>query len=303
MSAHVCLVVIFNHQYNRNLPGLRERYRPSFSHVRFLVPFYRGTDDDVIPVYESSATFQGYIAQAWRHFGDGEFSHYVFVADDMVLNPGLNEANILEKLGLGAGDAYIQELRPITRVTFEWPFLHMTLQALRFTSFVNSAPELPSREEAFARLAAHGVRVTSFGWRTLRFGQGSWTWKIRSWLVNALFLYRSAGAREVLYPLVMSYSDFFVVPEADLAEFSHLCGVFAAMGVFVECAIPTALAFASKHVRLERDGVLRGTEIFDLDDLAAFEQQYDRHLPTLLAQFPTDTLYIHPVKLSRWLPA
>ncbi len=300
MSAKICLVVIFNHRYDRNLPFLRERYQGVFSHVRFLVPFYRGADADVIPVAASSATFQGYIAQGWRSFAGEKFTHYVFVADDMVLNPGLNEDNLLVSLSLGKDDAYIQELRPLTKLTFHWPFLHRTLQALQPTSFVNAAPELPSREEAIERLAAHGVRITSFGWRTLRFGQGSWWWKLRALLAGTLFLYGTKGVRQVTYPLAMSYSDFFVVPAAAMAEFAHLCGVFTAMGVFVECAIPTALAFASRSIHLEGSSQGRGKEIFDLDELAAFEEQYHHHLPTLLADFPADTLYIHPVKLSRW---
>ena len=176
----------------------------------------------------------------------------------------------------------------------------MTLKALCYTSFVNSAPELPSRDEAIERLASHGVKITSFGLKTLRFGQGSWWQKLRALAEGTWFLYGTKGVRQVMYPLAMSYSDFFVVPAAVLPEFGHLCGVFTAMGVFVECAIPTALAFAAESMRLEGSSDWRGKEIFDLDDLAAFERQYDNNLPTLLADFPADTLYIHPIKLSRW---
>lgn len=300
MPPKICLVVIFNHQFNRNLPALRALYNGRFSHVRFLVPFYRGAEADVIPVFESSATFQGYVAQGWKSFAGKGFSHYVFVADDMLLNPSLDENNLLANLKLGGNDAYIQELRPITSVTFEWPFLHLALKACRFNNFVNAVPELPSREEAFARLAAHGARVTSFGLKNIRLGQGSALWKARSLLAATLLLFGSKGVREVVYPMVMSYSDFFVVPAADMPEFSHLCAVFAAMGIFVECALPTALALASKSVRLERELDLRGKEMFHLDELAAFEQRYDRYLPALLADFPKDTLYLHPIKLSRW---
>jgi hypothetical protein len=35
------------------LPVLRELYGPRFSKVRFVMPFYRGSDADVIGVYES----------------------------------------------------------------------------------------------------------------------------------------------------------------------------------------------------------------------------------------------------------
>lgn len=301
MSEKLCLVVIFNHRFDRNLPALRELLAGKFSHVRFLVPFYRGGDPDVIPVFDSSSTFQGYIAQAYPHLCKEGFTHYVFTADDLLLNPRLDENNLLASLTLGPGDAYIQELRSITDVTFHWPFLHPTLEATRFNNFVNAEPELPGREEAFRRLAAHGVRVTTFGLKTLRFGQGSWRWKIRSLLINALFLYRSQAVRQVVYPLAMSYSDFLVVPAAVMADFCHYCGVFAAMGVFVECAIPTALALAAPSIKLERDIPLRGVEHFDWDELAAFEERYGRRLSALFADFAADTIYVHPVKLSRWV--
>ena len=47
----VCLVVIFNHRFDRNLPALRKIYGERFAGIRFLVPFYDGSDADVIPVY------------------------------------------------------------------------------------------------------------------------------------------------------------------------------------------------------------------------------------------------------------
>ena len=104
----------------------------------------------------------------------------------------------------------------------------------------------------------------------------------------------------MVYPLAMSYSDFLVVPATVMPDFCHYCGVFAAMRVFVECAIPTALALAAPSIKLERDIPLRGKEVFNLDDLADFEKKYERRLPALFADFPANTIYIHPVKLSRW---
>ena len=300
MSEKICLVVIFNHQFNRNLPVLRELLGGKFSHVRFLVPFYRGSDPDVIAVYDSSATFQGYIVQAYPHLSKEGYTHFVFTADDLLLNPCLDETNLLSSLTLGPGDAYIQELRPITDVTFHWPFLHTVLKAMRFDPFVNAADQLPDREEALRRLAVHGVRLTGFGLKTLRFAQGSWWWKIRSLLAKTFFLYGSKEVRRVVYPLVMSYSDFLVVPAAVMGDFCHFCGVFTAMRIFVECAIPTALALAAPRIKVERDIPMRGKEVFNLDDLAVFEEKYERRLSVLCANFPAATIYAHPVKLSRW---
>lgn len=294
------MIVIFNHRYEQNLPALRSIYAGRFSHVRFLIPFSSSLDPDVIAVAGSSAHFQGFISQGRSKFGDGDFSHYVFVADDMLLNPKLDETNIVSNLKLGPDDAYIQELQPITSVTFEWPFLYMTLKGCRFQSHLRAQDELPPRADAFRRLAAHGVHVTRFGWKNLTQTGGNVLQRLKNLLLNTYLLYGPNNVRNVVYPLVRSYSDFVVVPRSGLAEFCHLCSVFAAMGIFVESALPTALALAVNTVRVEREIDLRGVEMFDIGELKAFEDRYHRNLDSLLADFPSDALYIHPIKLSRW---
>jgi hypothetical protein len=64
----ICLIVVFNHRYEKNLAQLREIYKNRFSHVYYLMPFYQGKDFDVIPVYESSFHFQGYFTQGFHRF-------------------------------------------------------------------------------------------------------------------------------------------------------------------------------------------------------------------------------------------
>lgn len=44
----VGLIIIFNHKYNGNLPLLRKLYSSRFSYIRFLSPFYEGSDKDVL---------------------------------------------------------------------------------------------------------------------------------------------------------------------------------------------------------------------------------------------------------------
>ena len=54
-------------------------------------------DDEVIPIYETSINFQGYIAQSYSHFTKN-CDYYIFCADDLLLNPDFNENNIIERL-------------------------------------------------------------------------------------------------------------------------------------------------------------------------------------------------------------
>ena len=59
----VSLIVIFNHKFEQNINLLRKIYDGRFSNIFFILPFYKGNDEDVISVYESSYSFQGYIYQ------------------------------------------------------------------------------------------------------------------------------------------------------------------------------------------------------------------------------------------------
>ena len=295
-----CLVVVFNHRFERNLPRLRALYRGRFSLVRFLVPFYRGEDRDVVPVFESSATFQGYFAQAQRHLMAEGISHFVLVADDLLLNPAINEGNLHIYLRLQPGGGYTKYLEPFSSMTSRWTHFNRTLRALRFDEFVNARAELPPRAEAVARLAAHGLTVQPLGWRNLEAAPGPWTHRVEEWLTAFWLVRRRRERGELAYPLLMGYADFLVVPAAAMPEFCHLCGVFSAMGIFVECAAVTALALAVPHLSLERDLDRQGSELWSDADRHAFRENYSARLPKLLGNFPVGCLYVHPIKLSDW---
>ena len=91
-----CLIIIFNHRFDKNIPVLEKIYSGRFSNIFFLVPFYNGDKENVIPVYESSHFFQSFLAQGYNRFAKDEFTHYIFTGDDCLLNPALNENNFLE---------------------------------------------------------------------------------------------------------------------------------------------------------------------------------------------------------------
>src|SRR6267142_2302156 len=94
MSASTAaLVVMYNHKYEKNIPTVEAIYRGRFEDIFHLVPFHTGTQSNVIPVYENSHFFQGYIAQGLRSFFRPHFTHYIFAADDLVLNPASSRAN------------------------------------------------------------------------------------------------------------------------------------------------------------------------------------------------------------------
>ncbi|MBN8650204.1 MAG: hypothetical protein J0L67_02190 [Cytophagales bacterium] len=88
----VALIIIFNHKFEKNLPALKNIYQERFEDIYFVIPFYAGSETNVIPVYDHSYYFQGYIAQALK-FISHKFDHYLFIADDLFLNPAINQSN------------------------------------------------------------------------------------------------------------------------------------------------------------------------------------------------------------------
>src|SRR5438309_2566399 len=59
MQSKAALIIVFNHRYDKNIPLLETLYEGRFSNIYYLVPFYDGEKENVIPVYENSFRFQG----------------------------------------------------------------------------------------------------------------------------------------------------------------------------------------------------------------------------------------------------
>lgn len=76
MYCKIALLIIYNHRYDANIGRLEEMYKGRFQYIFHIVPFYDGNVKNVIPVYEHSHYFSGYIAQAWPHLKDNGFTHF-----------------------------------------------------------------------------------------------------------------------------------------------------------------------------------------------------------------------------------
>jgi hypothetical protein len=306
--AEPCLIIIFNHRYDKNIPVLEKIYSSRFSHIYFLVPFYKGSHPRVIPVYESSYYFQSYFAQGYHRFFHEYFTHYIFCGDDCLLNPSVNEKNFLEQTGLPAGADFIPGLMEFHTLK-EGGWWH-TKKAVDFFHNREGAEiekELPSRQEALQRFNQHGVTIqplTSkniFGNKRIPFLR--W-WQ--SWIYKQFFLrvkwknYRRKGKIELPYPAVGSYSDIFIVTGESITDFCHYSGIMASAGLFVEVAIPTALLLSSKKIVQEKDLRLKGKALWSAEEVEAVEKEFNRSLALLMKDFPADQLYFHPVKLSKW---
>lgn len=297
-APHLRLVVVFNHKYEANLDKLDAIYRERFPDIRYLMPFYQGSRRDVTPVYESSAQFQGYFAHAAHVLIDPAVSHYAFIADDMLLNPEINAGNFLERFGIGENEGCIENLNALNNTSFEWPHLLGSLWAWRYERFAMYRQELPSPEEALERMHKQGVKFGDVTWRNLR-GDHGWG-RYEGWRGAAKFMLQSKGRLKLPYPMAWTYADLVVVPRESIKQFCHLCGVFAAMRLWVEVAIPTALVLSCDRILQLLHTDRKGFPIWDPAELEELERKADRQVSRAFEAAGKDLLYIHPVKLSKW---
>ena len=299
-ASRTLLVVVFNHRYGANLPALREIYGHRFSDIVFVMPFYRGSDEDVIGGYYSSHVFQAAFPLVLDRVGAG-YDYWFVIADDLLLNPTLDEATWRDVIPVTPADAYISALSRFDE-TVGWGHAHRAASFGRSPG-VEWARELPPRDEAVAALERHGVkprpmdpdkvfaRETTPLDRAIRYGPG-----YAAWLRQG-----DEGARvRTTYPLAFGYSDLVVIGRDSIEVFSDYAGIFAAANLFVEIATPTALALTVPGRILRRDDATIHGRAFWGEDIDEFGRSYAYDLAALLDGFPAEYLYVHPVKLSRW---
>lgn len=301
--SNVTLAIIFNHKYNKNIPILKELYGPRFSNIVYIVPFYKkGEFDDkkfkIISVYETSYSFQGYIAQAYEYLSRYNSIHYLFIGDDVILHPYINEYNYQEYFNLENDESYITEFCKINEPfgEYRWTYsrIYHNLMCLCDNRFINFRNEIPSKKEAF-KIASHkGFYDFSIKKSFYLKAKG-----IRGRLTD-LYQRLKPIPKETTYPLFGGYSDILIISRNDFLDFAHLTGVFASLGMFAEIAIPTSMVLTCKKIKQQTDTNYKRGDIWGMERKKAFGDKYSFSLKYLFSSWPKDTLFIHPIKLSQW---
>lgn len=316
------LVVVFNHNFERNLPIIRRLYADRFGQMIQLMPFYGGQDSDVLRVFGNSFRFQAYIAQARTRLQRMDCDRFLFVSDDLLLNPTINETNMETAFRLGENDVFVSKFYDVSngiahRGTREAHNFTMQPPGLDATAL----REIPTHQKAFDRLHTLGVLETEAlrkctpwmtQWRRPLLANWHYNYKAlrgRAWHLREAAKYWF-GRRRVSYPVVFAYSDIFSIPARQLDRFCKMIEVFATVNMFVELAIPTALAFLETPLVFEDDLELRPLNLWFPPDPKQFEkkklfiQQFENAVQCrtdgIAKHFPADILYIHPIKLSKW---
>lgn len=313
----IALLVLYNHRYDKNIPIIEELYKGKFSYVFHIIPFYDGDKENVIPVYESSYYFQSYIAQAYQHIKKMGFTHFFVVADDMILNPQITEENLFTITGIPTDSCFINDIREI----YDWPNLKFEFEKYRVKqNGVEVENVLPSKEVAKDIFIRNGLRTEIFSARN--FYELALTMlkvkRLRKFFKTIFDFVRRKNKMD--FPLVWGYSDILLLTAEIMPKFCSYCGAFAATNLFVEYAIPTALAFSTDKITHIKDIKMKGitqmypaermkfVKCYDLRNQCSdscmnqteFETNFQKSLSKLLSEYPENTFFIHPIKLSKW---
>lgn len=318
----IALIIIYNHRYDKNIEILEKIYKERFSNIYHLIPFYNGHKDNVIPVYENSYYFQGYVAQGFKHFFKEEYTHYLFIADDLLLNPEINEGNYITEFQLNRNTCFLTSFINLSDIPINkyWPRVNEAFYYKINQLGIEASNELPSYDKALQAFLQFDLKnealvfdqiwnIRSLFRQGIKFSKAK---KYVKWVILLLKSNFKTRKYYLSYPLLGSYSDIFVVSSKTIERFSHYCGVFAATHLHAELAIPTALVLTSEAIKTEQDLEKRGKALWpdgwmrlygdfsrtegDYDEL----KQYDFILKRLMDHFPQNYLYLHPIKLSKW---
>lgn len=295
----IALLVIYNHRFDKNIARVENLYKNRFSNIFHIMPFYDGDVENVIPVYESSYYFQGYVAQAYTHLKRKGFSHFFIIADDLILNPSVSESNIFEKMGIDSDSCWIGgDKIEFQNLEIEWSRLSEALTFSLKVSGVEVSKILPSKEVAVDKFKKFGLSTGKIAWSVLkkmpfrRYKQIAFKYKQLNCSLHDGF--------ELNYPLVGAYSDSFLVTSSVMDKFCSYAGAFAALDLFVEIAVPTALVLASDKLCFDKDVKMHQKTFWTEADVEKIENKYSKKLDLLLSDFSEDCLFLHPIKLSKW---
>ena len=289
----IVLLVVYNHRYDKNIPLVQKLYKDRFSNIYHLIPFYDGDIENVITVYESSYHFQSYISQAYQHLKHKDFTHYFIIADDLVLNPNINEQNLLERLGVETDECWL----PTDLIVLQekhyglWPHIFNALSYKTSSHGAEVSSILPDINYAKSKFLQHKLPTGKIPMKVFS------PWYKSNIRVNGLKLIQNWFAvlfgRRLSYPLVGGYSDIFLVTSDIMPTFAKYCGAFAATDLFVELAIPTSMVLAADKLKIGNNEQTADNTI------GKGIEKHGNSLPELLNSFP-DCQYLHPIKLSKW---
>lgn len=306
-----CLIVIYNNNYESNIEKVEKLHQGKFSKIYHLMPFYTGTKENVIKVYGNSYQFQGYINYGLNTFINDEYTHYCFVGDDVVLSPHLNENNFTQYLNLDDDSGFVPGLEPVNYdllMTWRWayPSYYALIHSQNACEYQRFIPSISQAQQCFEKHNLPSKNITSEGFSFLQDYFSKNPNNFYDYIFSSAdkdiikeHLSKNRGEQD-LYPLVASYSDFFVIPHKKIREFTHLCSIFESIRIFAEVAIPTAMVLTLDRI-VTAKSINKHAAIFT-DPIKAeeFAIKSNYSIKALYSLWEDVGLLAHPIKLSKW---
>ena len=320
MAKKVCLAAIYNHQFPSNVDKLEKVYKGKFDKIWHIMPFYKGDDSRVITVYENSYQFQGYIAQSIDKIYEEDFDYYIFMGDDVLMRPDFSNETIEEILKIDENTSFIaRNIRVINNallVTRRW-LMPSVLNYIYSDSKSEFEKKLPSINDMIQKYKSLNLKCPLLSENKIRYTQEFFG---LANLYNFFYKYNLEGTPidakkflneykekddsasvKYMFPLALGFSDLFVVPKKFIKDFARYCGIFAAVRIFAEVAVPTALCIASDKVNKPEDIGLKVVNYCSTDERRKqLPEKYEKSIKKVLEQWENENILLHPVKYSIW---
>lgn len=299
--------VLFNHPYAKNIPIIQEAMKSRFDEVYFVVPNMQLDAANVIVSYRGSYSFQGLIVDACETLLRSQGDYFFFIQDDVVLNPKFTGADLIKRLKIDEGGAFLPGTRTLGG-PYNWHYAllsHIWKLFYPTNIFSGSGVEnwlslLPPADVAFRELESkYGFAFTPIDradpispkYASVLDPVANQALNIA--ILNGLFSTAHEQSKITLpFPFLFAMSDFFAVDRNTLKNAKHMLGVFSAMQLFPEFAIPTALHLTACKVMHSGDTGLHAIWLVANDrESLTFDP--------IVREFENNKLLLHPVKISQ----
>lgn len=297
------LVIEHNYNYPEPFEKLEELLSSRFPDRVHLIPFYNGKASHVYPVYEHSPYFERYFPQVIDKIFSPQYTHYVVVADDLMLNPGLTQYNLNDYLKLDEESSFLPDpWGMVHELSFRWTNSFSAINSFYMHDlFFHHAPnwkeKFPPAEEAWKLFERLGYRK---GKIRLNWQKPNAAFPTRWSAIKYYVKQWMKRRRTPPYPLLTGYAEFFVVAAPAMRQFAEWSETAGQMRLWVEPALHTLLPLCSPKVVYEKDRGLHGITLWDPKEVEAFYQKHKGSVASAASEFKPNTLYLHPVKLTRW---
>ncbi len=323
----ICLNILYKSLNPSLIDKMENIYSKNFNKIFHLMPLYSeeeyGKKENVIPVFENKYQLTGHIAQAYEKIYQEKYDYYVFMTDECLLSPCVNQDNLKEIFKLDKDTCFISsdikavDVDVLNDTNWAFPSLfNMTYnkngaEIIKFIPSKANARKLYTKNadaktpyiyaDYFSYLQKHIVanrRHNHPFFFELKHGQ-----KDIKTLSEVFVSKLEQDKLKTIYPFVCSQAEFFIVPSCSIKNFKHYCGLLGSVRLHYNIGFATSMCFsANEKIKMPKD-YNEGIKILDLK-----QKNYKGQTPAikliekdkvLIDDNQEETLVAYPVSLDK----